>query len=99
MALVQCKECQEKYGIGFMPTASCSLLLYVPALIAVAVSWVLWDYTHWWAVLWGICTFAATVFGMNWIPLFIEYQMAKRNKCPKCGATKWSFPFTEGFGL
>jgi hypothetical protein len=33
------------------------------------------------------------------VPWSLEYVLAYRHRCPQCGARRWSFPFTEGFGL
>lgn len=36
---------------------------------------------------------------LNYVFEFIEYVAFCLRKCPKCGARKWSWGYTRGFGL
>ena len=45
-----------------------------------------------------VLAFVGTVL-LNYVFEFIEYVAFCLTKCPKCGARKWSWGYTRGFGL
>ena len=90
-----------------MPTTSCGLLLVLPvgaagaaAVIATGRAWPAWG---WLSLLLPLPVFAATffvgAFAVHYVPWTLEYLLVCWRKCPECGARRWSYPFTEGFGL
>lgn len=58
----------------------------------------------WWiavpaGVIVGLALIALGVVVLNYSLELIEYLVFLRHRCPKCGARKWSWGFTRGFGL
>jgi hypothetical protein len=60
----------------------------------------------WWGLLVYPLLIAITVFLMLvstailiFLLEFIEYLIFALRKCPKCGARRWSWGYTRGFGL
>lgn len=60
----------------------------------------------WWNVLViplaGVVGLVGAFIGsilLNYVLEFIEYVAFMWRKCPKCGARRWSWGYTRGFGL
>ena len=51
------------------------------------------------AVVAAVAVFITCIFAVHFIPWTLEWLIAMAHKCPECGKRKWSYPFTEGFGL
>ncbi len=47
----------------------------------------------------GIAAFIIGVLVVHYASRTLEWLIAMAHKCPECGKKKWSYPFTEGFGL
>jgi hypothetical protein len=47
----------------------------------------------------AIMGFLLWVVAVHYIPSSLEWCLAMTRRCPECKSRKWSFPFTEGFGL
>ena len=107
MALVQCKGCGIKRVVGFMPTTTCGLLLLPGFGVAVASGLAGFDYFHEVHVagrmiigpIAAILGFLSWVAAVHYIPWTLEWCIAMTRRCPECKRRKWSYPFTEGFGL
>ncbi len=90
-----------------MPTSSCGMLTAPGLVAAFFVSFntfpifenyhVVFNIVA--AVLAAVAVFFVCCFAVEYIPWTLEWLMAMAHKCPECGKRKWSFPFTEGFGL
>ncbi len=91
-----------------MPTTSCGLLL-IPGvsggggfLITIALAF-LQPYSLWVkvpvAVVAGLLGAFVGVLTLHLVPWSFEWFLAMCHRCPDCGKRRWSFPFTEGFGL
>jgi hypothetical protein len=99
MALIRCKACDAQFSVGLMPNSSCGILL-IPAILAAFLSLPIgWHFWSWASLLLPIPTFVGTLILIHFIPWSIEYLLVCWRKCPKCSARKWSYPFTQGFGL
>ena len=108
MALVKCKNCGHKGEVGCMPTATCGLLtvagLAIGASLATGITSNLVKESATfvrilsWILGFIVCGVAG-IFGIHYIPWTLEWVLAMCHQCPECGKRKWSFPFTEGFGL
>jgi uncharacterized protein (DUF983 family) len=107
MAIVKCNNCGHKASVGFMPTTTCGMLLILPmgaavagAIIATETAWPSWG---WLSLLVPAPVFAAIFLvaacAVHYLPWTLEYLLVCWRKCPKCGKCRWSYPFTEGFGL
>src|SRR5687768_13968233 len=99
MALTRCKRCGTEIAVGWMPTASCGMLLIPPLAWAIMLPFVLWDRIGWWSLTLPVPTFFVVAIAIHFVPYTIEYALAFRRRCPNCGARRWSYPFTRGFGL
>lgn len=99
MALVRCKACGRQIQVGLMPTTTCGLLLLLPLSLALVTSILLWPRFGWLSLFLAVLVFLATRLLMDHVPRSLEYLWARRIRCPGCGQRKWSYPFTEGFGL
>jgi hypothetical protein len=107
MALVKCKYCGYKGSVGFMPTSTCGMLLIPGFVVAVFISFhafrILKNYHVVFsivaAVVAAVAAFIICVLAIHYIPWTLEWLIAMAHKCPECGKRKWSYPFTEGFGL
>ena len=82
-----------------MPTTSCGLLLIPPLAIAMLMSLVGWQRLGWWSLILALPVFVLATLAIHYVPLTLEYLWICWRKCPNCGRRKWSYPFTEGFGL
>ncbi|WP_081610882.1 MULTISPECIES: hypothetical protein [Rhodopirellula] len=51
------------------------------------------------SVVAGLIVFFLCALLLNYLLELIEYLMFVARKCPKCGARRWSWGFTRGFGL
>lgn len=47
----------------------------------------------------GLLLVIAGAIALNYVFEFIEYVAYAFKKCPNCGARKWSWGYTRGFGL
>lgn len=108
MALVECRICGFRGFVGCMPGATCGLLVIVGLIFGAGASLGL-------AVRLGsslslllklpliavalIAGAVVGVFAVHFLPWTAEWLIAMCRRCPECGARKWSYPFTEGFGL
>ncbi|MCB9935997.1 MAG: hypothetical protein H6840_09925 [Planctomycetes bacterium] len=99
-----CKRCASKEGFGFLPTFSCGMLLVVHGGIASAAASFLsillvrsQDSAWWWAA-WPLFFVVGFLLSVCLFEL-IEFLLIHLFKCPSCGARRWSWGFTEGFGL
>lgn len=99
MALIRCRECAHEEATGCMPTTSCGLLVLPPLAATVYFAPVLWRTLGWLSLLVLPSLAVVLMLGVHWIPYSLEYALAFRKKCPACGARRWSFPYTSGFGL
>lgn len=99
MALMKCRGCQSKFAVGFMPTATCGLLIIPAFVITLMASFVIWRFVTWWALVLSIPAFFLALLGVHFIPWTCEYLFTFWRRCPRCGQRRWSYPFTEGFGL
>lgn len=108
MALVKCKNCNFKTAIGFMPTTTFGLFL-IPGMVfgfflsTTVLAGILKTYHLFYKILLGIVLFTAGsiagLLAILYIPWTLEWLYVMRLKCPDCGHRKWTYPFTEGFGL
>ena len=90
-----------------MPTSTCGMLLIPGLVLAGFVSFhtfpifenyhVVFNIVA--AIVTAVATFIASFFPVYYIPTSLEWLIAMAHKCPECGKRKWSYPFTEGFGL
>lgn len=57
----------------------------------------------WWAYpllgAGGLAIGFALLCAVNWLLELTEYAIVRRKPCPRCGAKRWSWGFTRGFGL
>ena len=51
------------------------------------------------AIAAAFAAFMTCSLAVHYIPWTLEWLIAMAHKCPECGKRKWSYPFTEGFGL
>ena len=108
MAITRCKHCGRKRDVGCMPTASCGVLailgIVCGACFASTVVGVVLSQNPSWprdAVRVGACVLGGIMglFGIHYVPWTVEWLIAMCRPCPDCGKRRWSYPFTEGFGL
>jgi hypothetical protein len=108
MALVKCRSCGYSGSVGCMPTASCGVLvmlglsiglsgvvLFSRGILAGHSAWLRYPVIALTCAAGGIAGIVLVHLG----PWCIEWLLAMLNRCPGCGSRKWSFPYTEGFGL
>ena len=82
-----------------MPTVTCGLLLSIDLGIGIgAASFLAFTYSHWWWLA-TIPFMILAVYALHYVPWFVEWLLAHFFACPGCGARRWGFPHTEGFGL
>ncbi len=99
MAWYKCKNCGEEVTFGWMPTATCGLLL-VPAVAAALVSPIIgWARLHWFALLLPVPAFFVVMFVTVYVPQELEWLCVHWHRCSNCGRHRWSQPYTRGFGL
>ena len=107
MAVVKCNGCGIKRVVGFMPTTTCGLLLIPGFGVAAASGFAGFDYFQevhvvgriFIALLAAMLGFLLCVIATHYIPWTLEWFIAMTHRCPGCRRRKWSYPFTEGFGL
>lgn len=105
--IYRCRSCQEKVYFGCLPSVSCGLLLMVYASIGGAISWTVGELL--WRVLPHWVTFAAIpalavlgilmIWPLAWASGAVEWLLIHLTRCRRCGGRRWSWGFTEGFGL
>ena len=107
MAVVKCKGCGNRRVVGFMPTTTYGLLVLPGFGVAVASGFIGFDYFQSVHVVGrmisglvaAILGFVLWVIAGHYIPWILEWCIAMTRKWAKCKARRWSYPFTEGFGL
>src|SRR6185295_3549655 len=99
MAYVRCKACRYQLYTGFMPASTCGLLILPALLITLAVSVLAWRIWGWWSLIVPVPMIFLALLAVHFVPWTIEYLMICWRRCPECGERRWSYPFTQGFGL
>lgn len=99
MAMYKCKNCGEEVAFGWMPTASCGLLLVPAFAVALVSPLVAWARLHWFALLLPVPAFFGVLFVTAVVPEQIEWLCLHFCRCPKCRERRWSQPGSRGFGL
>ncbi len=90
-----------------MPIGTCGMLLIPGIVVAVPVGMLTFDILKQYHILLGlaggiVAGIAGFIIGtlvVHYIPWTLEWLIAMARRCPECGKKKWSYPFTEGFGL
>ena len=108
MALIKCKKCDFRGTVGVMPNTSCGIIVIGGGVVGVMtglgiVNPIIHELAQWikivvWIVVVPIMGFVGMIL-IHLIPWSVEWLLAMCHRCPECGSRKWSFPFTEGFGL
>lgn len=103
LMIYRCKGCHTNHVVRILPTATCGVTLLAHGSAASCVTILGCDdvaaiHTPWaWLaspVVW-ILTFTA----IHYTLALAEFGFAHVFKCSACGACRWSWGFTEGFGL
>ena len=90
-----------------MPTTTCGMLLMPGFGVAAASGIASFDYFQEVHVVGrmviglvaAVLGFILTLFAVHYIPWTFEWFIAMTRRCTGCKRRKWSYPFTEGFGL
>ena len=105
--IYKCRNCAHKEWRGILPATSCGMLLFLLMGIAAGLlAFILpkgfiqglggWK---WLAIpILPVAVFLIA-FIMNLVLEAIEWLAYCRRKCPQCGCRRWTWGFTEGFGL
>ena len=105
--IYKCKECGFSESRGVLPQTTCGLLLAIYigisiGLIMTIVPRVFPDGLGWWWLIGGPVVFTVAVlmsFVLSLLFETIEWLVFCRRKCPICEKRRWSWGFTQGFGL
>lgn len=106
--IYRCKACNHTEERGFLPGVTCGLMMVVLASIAGGLFlWLMRLLTPllplgWWWLLAAPLLLVAAVFGsllFDALLAGIEWLLFCLRRCPTCGARRWSWGFTQGFGL
>jgi hypothetical protein len=105
--LYQCKACQNVEGRGVLPGTTCGLLIFGQMGIAgsammAPVSKMLAGHSAWWWVLATPSVLLLSLpaaYVLNLLLEAIEWLLFCRCRCENCGGRRWSWGFTQGFGL
>lgn len=103
----RCTSCSTTEGRGFLPGASCGVLIFAQigfagAVMLAAIPNVFFDGLGWWWLLAAptvLVLALSAAFLLNMILACLEWLAFCLRRCPECGARRWSFGFTQGFGL
>lgn len=105
--LYQCKDCGNIEGRGILPGATCGLLIMFQMAIAIGsmsavARKLLQDQSPWWwllAVPLVLLLSLPAAYLLNLILETIEWLLFCWRRCERCGKRRWSWGFTQGFGL
>ena len=102
----RCRRCDREEARGCLPSASCGLYMgflgsFTLGLVFGVLRWSPIEALGWWSLLLIPVVGVAAMFAG--IPLHIalcalEWLAFCLRKCLQCGARRWSWPFTRGFG-
>ena len=103
----RCKKCGREEGRGILPGATCGMLFIMPMAIAGGVLLgiarpILAGRDGWWWLLAIPLILVLSIVAaclLNLLLEGLEWLVFCRRRCPSCGARRWSWGFTRGFGL
>ena len=102
-----CKACGFSEGRRIRPSTACGMLLIVYMGLAFAplltiMRLIFPEGLGWWWLLGGPALFATSLimsFFIGFCVELIEWLLFCCRKCSICGKRKWSWGYTQGFGL
>lgn len=104
--IYKCRACQQTEGRGFLPGVSCGLMIMGLAGVAGGLLFSLLRFCTtslgWWWVLAAPLLLVASFFGawlLHGLLAGIEWLLFCFRRCPNCRSRRWSWGFTQGFGL
>lgn len=105
--IYKCLDCEFREGRGVLPGVSCGILMLLEMgvatlLISFVARALLPDDLGWWWLLIAPVLFVLALPAGYLVAVALaalEWLVFSLRRCPRCGARRWSFGFTEGFGL
>ena len=104
--MYRCRHCKHTEGRGFLPGVSCGLMSMTFAGVAggllLPLVWHFFPKLGWWWILAAPLLVVGSFVGsyiIHELLAGIEWTAFCLRKCPQCGNRKWSWGFTQGFGL
>lgn len=104
--IYKCRACQHTEARGFLPGVSCGLMIMVLTGVAGGLLlFLLRFYTTslgWWWLLAAPLLVVASFVGswlLHELLAGIEWLLFCFRRCPNCRFRRWSWGFTQGFGL
>jgi hypothetical protein len=103
----KCKKCEHTEFRGILPGATCGVLLAANMGLSIALAETAIDHIfpsglgYWWLIaapLLVVFSFFGAI-AIQYLLSALEWLLFCLCACPKCKSRKWSFGFTQGFGL
>lgn len=107
--LYRCKRCDTVVVHGYLPTATCGLLVMMWLVLGLGIAFGIverisaaceWPRWHWWiSGPAGVFLGVIVAISFSWLLQLLEYCSAHRRLCPTCKSRDWDWGHTCGFGL